>query len=42
VLGLVSVAVGVFPVAGLLMVAGGIAIAVRSRVGRNPAPAFVV
>jgi len=41
-LGLVSVAVGIFPVAGLLMVAGGIAIAIRSRVVRRPAPAFVV
>jgi len=42
VLGLVSVAIGVFPVAGLLMVAGGIAIAIRSRVVQSPAPAFVV
>jgi len=39
--GLLSIVLGIFPVAGLLAVAGGIAIAIRSRIQRNPAPSFV-
>jgi hypothetical protein len=42
VLGLLSIVLGIFPVAGLLLVAGGIVIAVRSRIIHTREPAFTV
>jgi hypothetical protein len=41
-LGLLSIILGLFPIAGLLSIAGGIIIAIRSRIVRSPEPAFVV
>ena len=40
--GLCSIVLGIFPVAGLLMVATGIFIAIRSRMTRFLEPAFIV